>query len=59
MGFLGVKVLIITSAAGGLNQDFEAGDLMLIKDHISLPFLTIKGPLIGRNDDRCASLAPG
>jgi purine-nucleoside phosphorylase len=33
---LGVKTLIVTNAAGGLNPDFELGDVMLIDDHINL-----------------------
>jgi len=36
---LGIKKLIITNAAGGLNSSFSAGDLMLIKDIINLTFL--------------------
>jgi len=49
MQLLGVKTLIVTNAAGGLNLDFNAGDLMLIKDHINL---TGENPLVGPNDDR-------
>ncbi|WP_420819429.1 purine-nucleoside phosphorylase [Paenibacillus thalictri] len=46
---LGVHTLIVTNAAGGINTDYEAGDLMLIKDHINLMF---RNPLIGPNDKR-------
>lgn len=35
MKLMGAKTLILTNAAGGINPDFEAGDLMLITDHIS------------------------
>jgi purine-nucleoside phosphorylase len=48
MKLLGVKRLIVSNASGGLNPDYERGDLMLIRDHINL-FPT--NPLIGRNDE--------
>jgi len=43
---LGVKKLIVTNAAGGVNESFNPGDLMLIKDHINY---TNNNPLIGPN----------
>ncbi|PTX50879.1 purine-nucleoside phosphorylase [Melghirimyces profundicolus] len=43
---LGVDILLVTNAAGGINTDFEAGDLMLIQDHLNLMFTN---PLIGPN----------
>jgi len=49
MSKLGVNYLFISSAAGGLNPQFEAGDLMLVTDHINL---TGKNPLIGPNLDQ-------
>ncbi|WP_425414601.1 purine-nucleoside phosphorylase [Paenibacillus harenae] len=48
MKALGVKSLLVTNAAGGVNTDFEAGNLMLISDHLNM---TGKNPLIGPNDD--------
>ena len=44
---LGVETLIVTNAAGGINESFEAGDLMLITDHINNMGTN---PLIGPND---------
>lgn len=46
---LGIRQLLVTNAAGGLNPDFQAGDLMLIADHLNL---TGDHPLIGPNDER-------
>jgi len=52
MKLLGVETLIATNAAGGLNSDYEVGDLMIIRDHINLPGLCGANPLQGPNDDR-------
>ena len=46
MGLLGAKYILLTNAAGGIDLDFESGDLMLIEDHISS---FIRSPLIGEN----------
>ncbi len=48
---LGAEVLIVTNAAGGVNQNFEAGDLMLITDHINFPGMAGYSPLRGPNLD--------
>ncbi|MFB5675504.1 purine-nucleoside phosphorylase [Paenibacillus terreus] len=45
---LGVKSLLVTNAAGGVNTSFAAGDLMLITDHLNL---TGRNPLVGPNDN--------
>jgi purine-nucleoside phosphorylase len=49
LGHVGVRTVILTNAAGGINQRFESGALMLMDDHIN--FLGTN-PLIGPNDDR-------
>lgn len=47
---LGVKTLLVTNAAGGINPEFEAGDLMVISDHINIPGMAGMNPLAGPND---------
>src|SRR5690349_20494547 len=44
--YLGIKNLLISNAAGGVNRSFKIGDLMIIKDHISLATVN---PLFGKN----------
>lgn len=48
---LGVEVLIVTNAAGGVNPDFLPGDVMLITDNLNLMGMTGQNPLIGPNYD--------
>lgn len=50
MKLLGVETLILTNAAGGLNRRYKLGQLVVIKDHISLPGLALKNVLVGPND---------
>lgn len=45
--FLGVETLLLSNAAGGMNAAFRVGDLMIIRDHISL--FTVN-PLLGKNE---------
>lgn len=52
MKFLGIRYLLVSNAAGGVNPDFRVGDLMIIRDHISF---AVTNPLIGKND---ATLGP-
>ncbi len=54
MQLLGIKTLIVTNAAGGVNKSFVTGDIMLITDHIS----RMPNPLIGKNDDRLGTRFP-
>ncbi|XP_026169852.1 purine nucleoside phosphorylase-like [Mastacembelus armatus] len=49
---MGVETLILTNAAGGLNQDYKVGDVMIMKDHINMPGFAGTNPLAGPNDDR-------
>lgn len=46
MGLLGAKKLILTNAAGGINEHFQPGDFMMITDHIATG---VPSPLIGPN----------
>ena len=55
MGRLGVKQLILTNAAGGINTSFAQGALMLISDHINLMG---SNPLVGPNDERFGARFP-
>ncbi|RLC62657.1 MAG: purine-nucleoside phosphorylase [Chloroflexi bacterium] len=51
MQVLGIETLIVTNAAGGLNAEFQAGDVMLITDHINLIGMAGLNPLRGPNLD--------
>jgi len=55
MGRLGVKQLILTNAAGGVNTGFTSGGLMVIDDHINLQGAN---PLVGENDERLGPRFP-
>ncbi len=48
---LGIKILIVTNAAGGVNQDFVPGNPMLITDHLNLLGMAGVNPLRGPNMD--------
>lgn len=66
MQLIGVKVyyininqhLIVTNAAGGINQSFHVGDIMVIEDHINMLGFGGKNPLVGPNDDRLGCRFP-
>jgi purine-nucleoside phosphorylase len=55
LGLLGVKTLILTNAAGGVNTSFAQGALMVIDDHINLMGAN---PLTGDNDERFGQRFP-
>jgi purine-nucleoside phosphorylase len=49
---IGVETVALTCAAGGINEGYNVGDIMIIKDHLSLPVWTLQHPLVGENDER-------
>jgi purine-nucleoside phosphorylase len=55
LGCLGIRKLIVTNAAGGINEAFQPGDLMLIRDHINLMGAN---PLVGGNIDELGPRFP-
>jgi purine-nucleoside phosphorylase len=55
MQLMGIEIVILTNAAGGLDPAFSAGDLMLITDHLNLIGMGGTNPLLGPNDE---SLGP-
>ncbi|GAB4254305.1 MAG: purine-nucleoside phosphorylase [Vicingaceae bacterium] len=52
---LGIKLLMLSNASGGVNPNFEIGDIMLINDHINL---LPSNPLIGKNIDELGPRFP-
>lgn len=55
---LGIGTLVVTNAAGGINQSFSVGDLMLIEDHINFLGMTGQNPLYGPNLDEFGTRFP-
>lgn len=53
MKLVGAGHLIVTNAAGGINPDYNVGDIMLMKDHVNMMGFAGNSPLQGPNDDRC------
>jgi purine-nucleoside phosphorylase len=54
MKFLGVKHILVSNASGGVNPDYEIGDLMVINDHINL----LPNPLVGQNHEELGPRFP-
>jgi purine-nucleoside phosphorylase len=54
-GRLGIRAVILTNAAGGINLNYQQGALVLIRDHINLQG---SNPLVGPNDDRFGARFP-
>jgi len=52
---LGVKTMLISNVSGGVNEKYEAGDLVVLKDHINL---LPENPLRGQNDERLGPRFP-
>ena len=55
---LGLEIMIVTNAAGGVNPDFTPGDVMLITDNLNLMGMTGMNPLIGPNLDEIGPRFP-
>ncbi len=58
MHMLGIQVLLVSNAAGGVNPIYNPGDFMLIRDHISMPGLAGANPLVGANEERFGERFP-
>jgi len=55
---LGIEILIVTNAAGAINPNYQAGEVMLITDHIGLIGMTGNNPLRGPNIDELGPRFP-
>jgi len=55
---LGIEILIVTNAAGGVNPDFTPGDVMLIRDNLNLMGMSGLNPLMGPNLDELGPRFP-
>ncbi|MDR1380228.1 MAG: purine nucleoside phosphorylase I, inosine and guanosine-specific [Tannerella sp.] len=54
MKLAGVKRLLVSNAAGGINRTFRTGDLMIIRDHVNM----LPNPLVGENDSAFGTRFP-
>ncbi|MFZ5910637.1 MAG: purine-nucleoside phosphorylase [Chloroflexota bacterium] len=55
---LGIEIMIVTNAAGGVNPDFVPGDVMLIRDNLNLVGMSGLNPLMGPNLDELGPRFP-
>lgn len=58
MKYLGIRLLVLSNASGGLNPDFSVGDMMIIEDHINLMNLMNENPLKGEHFEAFGSRFP-
>lgn len=58
MQLLGLRLVILTNAAGGVNKNFSPGEVMMLTDHLNLLGMTGFNPLIGPNDDSLGTRFP-
>lgn len=58
MKLMGVEILLVTNAAGGVNPSYHVGDIMIIKDHLNLAGFSGVNPLVGKNEDRFGERFP-
>jgi purine-nucleoside phosphorylase len=54
-GRMGIRAVVLTNAAGGINREYQQGALVLIRDHINLQG---QNPLVGPNDDHLGTRFP-
>jgi len=59
MHALGVSILILTNAAGGVNSAYTPGDVMIMNDHINILGMAGHNPLVGKNDEALGPRFPG
>merc|ERR1719378_398658 len=52
MKLMGIEKLVVTNAAGGLNENFKLGDFMVLRDHLPVAMWAGNNPLVGPNDDK-------
>jgi purine-nucleoside phosphorylase len=53
---LGCNIVLMTSAVGGINKTYARGDLMVLDDHIFVPGMALRSPLVGPNEHRYVAI---